>query len=233
VERERADKAERALADLERQRSDAIRQGRHSDQAAHLERARVARLQQEIERLTALSESTAFAISSVRADCREAVLKARDHAWQARLAAARAAEAAEAHPDALVWTKSGASYSGETRNRQPHGFGVMTFRGGANDGASYRGMFADGLRAGHGVAVSDGGHAWSGQFAEGEASGFGLLETPDGRRFEGEVRPDETGAPRRVQGWTWTPEASRPAQAPIHSPLAPLLPSPDARAAGG
>jgi hypothetical protein len=234
AERQRAEKAERALADLERERSDAIRDGRRSDQAAGAERARVAALQREVERLTALSESTAFALANVRADCREAVLKARDHAWQARLAAARAAETAAAHPDALAWPKAGASYAGETRNRQPHGFGVMTFRDSANEIATYRGMFDDGHRAGHGIATSDGGHVWSGQFADGEASGFGLLETPDGRRFEGEVKPDEDGAPRRMNGWTWTAQGASVVRAPtVHTPLAPLLPSPDTRAAGG
>jgi hypothetical protein len=233
AERQRAEAAERALADLERERSDAIRQGRHSDQAAGLERGRVTALQREVERLTALSESTVFALSQVRADCRDAVLKARDHAWQARLAAAHAAEAAEAHPDALVWAKAGASYSGETRNKLPHGFGIMTFRDGAKDIATYRGVFSDGMRAGHGVATSDGGHVWSGQFADGEASGFGLLETPDGRRFEGEVRPDPTGAPHRVQGWTWEAQGVSRSSAPVHSPLTPLLPPPDTRAAGG
>jgi hypothetical protein len=160
AERRRAETAERALAGLERERSDAIRDGRKSDQAAGLDRARVTTLQREIERLTALSESTAFVLSHVRADCRDAVTSARDHAWQARLAAARAAETAEAHPDALVWTKADATYSGETRNRQPHGFGVMTFREGSHEIATYRGAFTDGRRAGHGVATSDGGHIW-------------------------------------------------------------------------
>jgi hypothetical protein len=241
AERQRAETAERALADLERERSDAIRQGRQSDQAAGLERARVATLQREVERLTALLESTAFALAHVRADCRVAVTSARDHAWQARLAAARSAASAEDHPDALVWTKASATYSGETRNRQPHGFGVIAFRAGASIIATYSGGFIDGVRAGHGVATSDGGHVWCGEFADGEASGFGLLETPDGRRFEGEVRPDESGAPLRVQGWTWEAPGEAPGatpagtsgRAPVHSPLTPLLPPPDTRAAGG
>jgi hypothetical protein len=233
AERQRAETAERALADLERERSDAIRDGRRSDQAAGAERARVAALQRDVERLTALSESTAFALSSVRANCREAVRSARDHAWQARLAAAHADEAAEAHPHVLVWPKAGATYSGETRNRLPHGFGVMTFRDGANDIATYRGAFIDGVRAGHGIATSDGGHVWSGEFANGEASSFGLLETPDGRRFEGEVKSDQDGAPRRVHGWTWETQGASLVRAPtVHTPLAPLLPSPDTRAAG-
>ena len=152
----RAEAAERAASDLERERSDAVRQAKQADAQAAVERARAANLEQTTQRLTALSESTAFALASVPADLREAVSNAREHAWRARLAAARAAELGEAHPDALTWPKASASYSGETRNRLPHGFGVIVFHSGKDEIARYAGAFENGLRSGHGVAASDG-----------------------------------------------------------------------------
>lgn len=227
----RAEAAERAAADLERERSDAVRQARQADAQAAVERARAANFEQTAQRLTALSESTAFALASVPSSLRQTVIDAREHAWRARLAAARAAEMAEAHPDALTWPKANATYSGETRNRLPHGFGVIVFHSGKDEVARYAGSFANGLRSGHGVAASEGGHVWHGQWSEGEACGLGLLETPDGRRFEGEVAPGEDSSPRQVRGWTWSGGEMRPARPATHQPVAPALPSP--RAAGG
>jgi hypothetical protein len=227
----RANEAERALADMERQRNDALRTARHAETSLVAERARAANLEQSVDRLTALSESGAFALSAIPADLRTIVRSARDHAWRARLAAARAAEAASAHPDALNWPKAQASYSGETRNRLPHGYGVIAFRDGARETATYSGAFEDGRRSGHGVATSDGGHSWSGQWSEGEACGLGVLEAPDGRRFEGEVAPDRDGSPKQVGGWTW--DAPRPGQQVPHRAVAPALPSPVGRPAGG
>jgi hypothetical protein len=216
---------------MERQRNDALRAAKHAETSLVAERARAANLEQNVERLTALSESGAFALSAIPAGMRTIASSARDHAWRARLAAARAAEAASAHPEALQWPKAQASYSGETRNRMPHGFGVIVFRDGPREIASYAGAFEDGRRSGHGVATSDGGHAWSGQWSEGEACGLGVLETPDGRRFEGEVAPDKDGSPKQVRGWTW--DAPRSGQQAPHRAVAPALPSPAGRAAGG
>ena len=88
-----------------------------------------------------------------------------------------------------------------------------------------------------GMHCKEGGHmhgkprAGGPAMKEDEAAGFGILETPDGPRFEGEVAPDESGAPRQVRGWTW--EANKRAIAEPHRPVAPLLPSPTPRAAGG
>jgi hypothetical protein len=226
----RAEAAERAAADLERERSDAIRDRKQADAETAAERARNANLEQSVERLTALSESSVFALSYVSEALRPLVESARDHAWRARLAAAQASEAAQQHPDALAWPKAHASYSGETRNRLPHGHGVMVFREGAREVATYAGNFEDGRRSGHGVATSDGGHRWSGQWNEGEASGLGLLEAPGGTRFEGEVAQDDSGSPRQVRGWTWS---ERTAQLAAHRPVAPALPPPVSRIAGG
>jgi hypothetical protein len=227
----RAEAAEHAASDLERERSDALRQVKQADAQAAVERARVANLEQTLQRLTALSEATTFALAYIPAELHATVSSARDRAWRARLSAARAAEMADAHPEALVWPKARASYSGETRNRLPHGFGRIVFSEASGERAFYAGAFEDGQRSGHGIATSDGGHVWCGQWRDGEACGFGLLEAPDGSRFEGEVAPDEHGAPRQVRGWTWNaaPMTSRHAEA--HRPVPPALPSP--QAAGG
>lgn len=219
VEKSRADAAERSLADAERERADALRDLKRAEAAAGAERARIADLQREIERLTHLAESSAYALASVAAEHRLLVTQARDHAWRARLASARALETAAEHPDALRWPKADATYSGETRNGQPHGYGVMIFRRGAETVASYSGAFEDGRRSGHGVGTSDAGHIWRGQWANDEASGLGLLERPDGPRFEGEVAPDAAGDPRKVRGWTW----DGPRAAAVHQPVRPLL----------
>jgi hypothetical protein len=227
----RAEEAERALADMERQRNDALRAAKHAETSLVAERARAAGLERKAEQLQAMAESTTFSLSSAPAHLREALSLARDHAWRARLAAARADEAAVAHPDALTFPKARAAYSGETHNRLPHGFGVMTFRDGAAAVAVYRGAFEAGQRSGHGIADSDDGLVWCGEWKNNEAAGFGILETPEGRRFEGEVTADETGAPKQVRGWTW--EAGKRVPADPHRPVAPLLPSPAKTFAGG
>ena len=226
----RADEAERGLADMERQRNDALRAARHAETSLVAERVRLSDAEREIRRLSALTESTVFALSSTPADLRDLLAQARDHSWRGRLAAARADEAAATHPDALTFAGARAIYSGETTNKLAHGFGAMTFREGLAVIAIYRGGFEHGRRTGHGVAAS-GGLNWSGQWKDNEACGFGILETPDGRRFEGEVAPDATGAPRQVRGWTW--EADKHVATDPHRPVAPLLPSPATQAAGG
>lgn len=219
----RAAEAERARADFELQLNTAERATRHAERELAKARAKVERLQEEVERLTALSES-AFVLADAPETERDAVTAARDHLWRARIAAARADEAAARYPDALTFPKAHASYSGETQNRLPHGFGVMTFREGATVAAVYRGAFQDGKRSGHGIATADGGLVWYGEWDDNEAAGFGVLETPDGRRFEGEVAPERTtGAPTQKRGWTWTPMEG---VLEPHRPVAPLLPSP-------
>lgn len=226
----RAEAAERAIATAQLNEANAIRERKKAEAAAAAERARVTELEREIERLSALSESTAFALASVPVDLRDVVSEAREQAWRARVAATRATEAAMAHPDALTW-KHGVSYSGETVNRRPHGFGIMIFRKGAHEVSRYTGAFEDGRRAGHGVATSDDGVVWTGAWKNDEACGYGLLETSDGRRFEGEVAPDETGAPRQVRGWEFGLPAASPRKTNPHRAVTPALPSP--QAAGG
>src|SRR5690606_20492649 len=105
-------------------------------------RARIADLEAERDRLIHLADSTAYAAGALPADIRTHVIAAREHAWRARLSAARAAEAATRHPDALEWPR--VTYSGETMNRLPHGHGVMIFA----DGARYAGHFEQGRRNG-------------------------------------------------------------------------------------
>ncbi len=177
----------------------------------------------EIERLTVLNQSGAFALGQLPENLRAVVADAREHARRAELAAARAIETAGRFADELAWA-GGASYSGETRNRRPHGPGVMRFTR-----ASYRGDFIDGKRSGHGVGVSDDGLVWSGEWRDDEACGRGVLEAPDGRRFEGEVKPDATGAPKAVEGngWTWNVQRAGKDRI-VHHPAPLTLPSPSA-----
>ena len=221
----RAETAERAIATAQLSEANAIRDRRAAEALVAMERARVAELEREIDRLSALSEATAYALGSVPADTRAVVSEARAQAWQARLAAARAAEVAAIHPEALVW-KNGASYSGETLNRQPDGHGVMIFHAGGREIARYAGAFVQGRRNGLGIATSDDGLVWTGAWKDDEACGCGLLETPDGRRFEGEVAPDEGGSPKRVKGWEWNPSPARPQK--TYSVATPALPAPQA-----
>jgi hypothetical protein len=224
----RADGAERMRAEFELQKNNAERTAKHAEAELASAQAELATLRAEVDRLKSLADSTVFSLLHVKEDYRDVVSSARDHAWRARLAAARAAEAAEAHPQALDWPKAQTSYAGETRNRVPHGLGVIVFRKGAEEIARYAGVFDDGRRDGHGIAISEDGMTWCGEMKDGEACGFGILEAPDGRRFEGEVAPDPEGAPRQVRGHLWTPAVRLKAEP--HRPVA--LPSPP-RAAGG
>lgn len=220
----RAEAAERAIATAQINEANAIRERKTADAMAATERARIAELEREVERLSALSETTAFALASVPTDLRGAVTEAREQAWRARIAAARAMETAAHYPDALTW-KSGASYSGETMNRQPHGSGIMIFREGPHEVARYAGKFEDGRRTGHGVGTSDG-LVWTGAWKDDEACGCGLLEATDGHRFEGQVAPDESGAPRQVRGWEWGTASVAPHKASPHRVVTPALPPP-------
>ncbi len=224
---ERAEAAEKAVATAQLKESDAIRATRNAEAVLAKERAKSATLERETERLRALSESSVFALSHVPGELREIVGAARDHAWRAKLLAARADEVAQLHPDALTYPKAHAVYSGETVNRLPHGFGVMVFRDGDAVRATYRGAFENGQRVGHGVATHEG-FTWSGEWRGNEACGLGVLETGDGRRFDGEVTPDAEGAPVKRRGQEW----GRPRQGEAaHRPAPPALPPP--QAAGG
>ncbi|RYD93708.1 MAG: hypothetical protein EOP61_23075 [Sphingomonadales bacterium] len=222
---DRAEAAERAIATAQLNEANAVRERKAAEALVAIERRRVAELEREVDRLSALSESTAYALGSVPADTRAIVSEARAWAWQARLAAARAAELAAIHPEALIW-KNGASFSGETMNRQPHGHGVMVFHAGGREVARYAGAFDQGRRIGLGIATSDDGLVWTGQWTNDEACGLGLLETPEGRRFEGEVAPDESGAPKRIRGWEWNPDPARSQK--TYSVATPALPAPQA-----
>jgi hypothetical protein len=222
----RAEAAEQAIDKLELERFNSAQHAKQSEIQAAKERARIANLEQAVERLTALAESTAYALTGAPTDVRGAIAIAREHAWRARRAAAWAADAAEQFPDALAWPKARAHYSGETRNRLPHGYGVIVFRTGEGEVARYAGSFSDGARSGHGIATSEDGHVWTGQWKDNEAFGAGLLECPDRSRFEGEVAPDASGSPRQVRGWTWNapPQGAKPAPQP-HRAVTPILPS--------
>jgi hypothetical protein len=226
----RAEAAERAIATAQLNEANAIRERKTADATIAAERARITELEREVKRLSALTETTAFALASLPADVRGVVSDAREHAWRARLAAVNATKAAADYPDALVW-KNGAAYSGETMNRQPHGSGIMIFLEGAKEVARYAGEFVDGQRAGHGIATSRDGLIWTGAWRDDEACGHGLLETPDGRRFEGEVAPDESGAPKQVRGWEWGAFEAPTKKTQPHHALTPALPAP--QAAGG
>jgi hypothetical protein len=230
----RAEEAERARAQFELERNDAIRAARRAEAELASERARTKALDAETQHLKSLTEDTAFALNLVPTAHRAAVTTARHHAWQARLAAASAAKAADKHPDALVWKKPDAIYSGETRNARPHGYGVQLIRENGSVISTYRGEFADGQRHGHGVAEEADGHVWCGQWRAGEAVGFGCLTTPDGRRFEGETIADRDGEPVSKSGFTWdAPGQPGRNRKPVHAPVATLLPAPDTQAAGG
>ena len=226
----RAEAAERAIATAQLNEATAIRERRAIEATIAAERSRISELKRDVKRLSALSESTAFALASLPADVRGVVSEAREHAWRARLAAAHATKAAAVHPEALVW-KNGAAYSGETVNRQPHGAGIMVFMQGAREVARYAGEFIDGARAGHGIATSDDGLVWTGAWKDDQACGHGLLEARDGQRFEGEVAPDESGSPRQVRGWEWGAMDGSAKKAQPHHMTTPALPSP--QAAGG
>lgn len=229
----RADEAERARADFELQFNTAARAAKQAEAALAVERARTANLERAVQRLEAISEATAFAISSLPQLVRDVLTSAREHAWRARLTAARAHEMSDAHPDALTW-KTGATYSGETLNKLPHGFGVITFREGGKETACYAGLFENGRRCGHGIGTSNDGLVWTGEWKDSEACGFGLLEAPDGTRFEGEVAPDDAGAPRQRSGYTWPVSGSaKTGRLHAHRPTPPALPSPAGQAAGG
>jgi hypothetical protein len=227
----RADGAERMRAEFELQKNNATRESKQAQAALASAQAQVSTLQLEVDRLTALTESTVFSLSHVKDDLKAVITSAREHAWRARVAAARAVEMAEAHADALNWPKAQASNAGETRNKTPHGHGVIVFRKGAEEIARYAGALVDGRREGHGVATSEDGMIWCGEMKEDEACGFGILEASDGRRFEGEVAPDADGAPRQVRGHQWDAKAAIRLKAEAHRQLATALPSP--RAAGG
>lgn len=223
LETRRADEAVAALIQLQRDADAGAIDNRRAQSSAASSHARIVALEAENARLRDQLESAAFALSLVPAGQRECVERARDAAARARRSAANAGEAADTHAGALVWPKGDAAFSGETRNRHPHGPGAMIFAG---SGAFYRGDFVDGRREGYGVGRDTVGAVWSGAWNNDGACGFGVLETPDGRRFEGEVEPSEAG-PRRVAGHVWpAPTAHAKSQrAPI-----PLRPESNVRA---
>lgn len=203
----RADEAERARDSFELERNEFERMAKKLEGALVAERSRAAALATKLGQMDAVNQMSAFPLASVDAGLRDVVTGAREHAWQAQLAAQRSIEMAARHPNALAWGKA-TLYSGETMNGRPHGAGVMSFLD--RDGeiaASYRGEFTDGRRQGHGVGQSGDGMTWSGQWRADEASGLGVLEAEDGRRYEGEVEPGADGAPARKGGWLWTPDA--------------------------
>lgn len=215
----RADQAERNLATARLNESNAIRERRQIELELAELRGKAEALAAENAQLRRISESGAFALALVPNDVRGQVAEARDHAWRAQAAAARANAAAANYADAIAWS-GGVRYSGEHRNGRPDGYGVMLF-GGAG---FYRGEFANGQRSGHGVGADDDGLEWSGQWKDDEACGLGVLEARDGRRYEGEVKPDRDG-PKAGRGWSWRSPADMSRKRP-HHPVSPKLPAP-------
>ncbi len=219
LETQRADEAVAALIQLQRDADAGAIDNRRAQSSAASSHARIVALEAENARLLDQLESAAFALSLVPASERDCVERARDAAARARRSAANAGEVADTHAGALVWPKGDAAFSGETRNRHPHGAGAMIF---ARSGAFYRGDFVDGRREGYGVGRDTVGIVWSGAWRNDGACGFGVLETPDGRRFEGEVEPSEAG-PRRTAGYLWPSPA--PQSKSQRDPI-PLRPEP-------
>lgn len=220
----RAEEAERTRDTAQVNESNAIRDRRQMELALADARKRIAELETAHAQLQTITEAGAYGLGLVPADVRDTVIAAREHAWRAQAAAARASEAAGAHPDVIAWGSS-ASYSGDVRNGKPDGFGVMLFRRGADVEGWYRGAFANGVRTGHGMGMAEGGLVWSGEWKADEACGLGVLEAHDGRRYEGAVEPDAEGAPKPGIGWTWRApaEAGSPA---THHPVNRLIAAP-------
>lgn len=223
---QRADEAERNMSAALLNEANAIRDNRQLRLDIAAARERIAELEQQNEHLETLNRSGRFAIGAVPENLRGVVSQAREFSRRAELAAARAAEAADAFPDQISF--SGATYSGQTRDEHPDGHGVMTFMSGKRVTATYRGEFAQGKRSGLGVGSADESLVWSGQWADDQACGFGILEAPDGRRFEGKVEPGKNG-PRPVagSGWQWNPPDMK-RRAATHHAVAPSLPAPNA-----
>lgn len=221
----RAQDAERLRDAAQLNESNAIRDRRQMELALADARKRIAELEAAHAQLQTVAEAAAYGLGRVPPDVRETVIAAREHAWRAQAAAARAGEAAGLHPDVIAWGSS-ASYSGEVRNGRPDGYGVMLFRRGAEIEGWYRGEFANGARTGHGMGMAEDGLVWSGEWKHDEACGLGVLEAHDGRRYEGCVAPGANGAPKPASGWTWRtpPDARRPA---AHHPVNRLIAAPD------
>lgn len=222
---QRAEEAGKAVATAKLRESEAVRERdrlRADLVAAH---TRAADLESENQRLRAAEETSIYALALVPAHLRKAVAQGRDCATRAGLAAAKAGEAAAAYPGAIAW-QNRASYSGETKNGQPDGYGVMLFTKGAKTFAGYRGQFAKGMRHGLGVGLDGDGHVWSGEWLNDDACGFGVLEGAQGQRYEGEARPNDKQPQSRGEGYRW-PGPSAQARPPrTHGEIRPRLPGP-------
>lgn len=219
----RADESAAALATARLSEAHAIRERDRLRADLVAVRGELEALKGDNARLTEMNAAGAFAIGQAPEDVRPMIAAGREHAARAQLAAARAAEAAAMYPGVIAWAGV-ASYSGENRNGKPHGFGVMTFNRGPDEGAYYRGAFVDGQRAGLGIGGTADGLVWSGAWKNDEACGDGVLEAPDGRRFEGSVKPDTDGAPKPDRGWTWGARSA--GRVKVHEPAPRTLPAP-------
>lgn len=220
LETRRADVAEAALQQLQRDIDVSTIDRRRAESGAASSHARIVQLEAENALLKDRLEHTEYALPRVPEGGRDCVEEARNAAARARIASAQAIAAAEAHPGALVWPKGHAAYSGETKNKHPDGLGVMTFVTEASKPAFYRGDFKEGRREGYGIGRSEEGSVWAGQWFNDAACGFGILETSNGRRFEGELEPSEIG-PQMVErmGYIWPVTAERSNSPPDPIPL--------------
>lgn len=219
----RADESAAALATARLNEANAIRERDRLRADLVAARGELETLKGENGRLTEINAAGAFAIGQAPEDVRPMIAAGRERAARAQLAAARASEAAAMYPGIIAWAGV-ASYSGESRNGKPHGFGVMAFNAGRDEGAYYRGAFDDGQRAGLGIGGSGDGLVWSGEWKDNEACGAGVLEAPDGQRFEGSVKPGADGAPKPDRGWMWDLRPAKRRQ--VHEPAPRTLPAP-------
>jgi len=220
-------KAERQRDTAQNNEANAIREHKQMELALTQAQTDIADLKASQAQLKAIAEAGAYGLALVSEDMRDTVIAAREHAWRAQAAAARASESAGAHPDVIAWGDS-ASYSGDVRNGRPDGFGVMMFRRGNTVRGWYRGAFANGVRSGHGMGMSEEGFIWSGEWKNGEACGLGLLEAKDGQRFEGAVTPGAATALKAERGWTWGAPSRTGRRGPFHA-VTRLIAGPKAR----
>jgi hypothetical protein len=65
------------------------------------------------------------------------------------------------------------TYTGQWKNRLPHGQGELTW----DDGSFYDGSFRDGKMAGQGKLVFDNGHVYEGSWLNGKMDGQGKIDT--------------------------------------------------------
>lgn len=79
------------------------------------------------------------------------------------------------------------NYTGETKDGEPHGFGIWKHSG----GAYYAGWFEEGLRHGRGTWIHPDGIRYAGEWQAGKYHGRGTLIMPGGARYDGKWQEGE------------------------------------------